>query len=418
MLSMSQPGGVIVIGAGAAGLMAAVSAGRLGARVLILESGRKPGTKILASGGSRCNLTHDEVLPEDYNGGSRNVIARLLREVDARAARQFFEDLGVATKLEVTGKVFPVSNSAVTVRDALVREALRVGAVLKLETPVHAIHALAEGGYTVKAETGESFRSDRVVLATGGLSYPTTGSTGDGLRWAAGLGHTIVPTIPALVPLLTNDSLAHSLSGVTLEAELILRKGEKGKELRRVTGSLLFTHMGLSGPAALNMSRHYTRAREAGAAWGGLSFEPGRSVEEMDGWLVRAAGDEPRKNVQNLMGTLVPNRVAEAVCERAGIHGSARISELRREERRDLARTCVEWPLGLAGTLGYDKAEVTAGGVDLSEVDPSTMESRKHPGLYFCGEVLDVDGKLGGYNFQWAWSSGYVAGRGAAATGG
>ncbi len=414
---MSERASVIVVGAGAAGLMASVTAARAGARVLLLEGGAKAGSKILASGGSRCNLTHEEVLPEDYNGGSRRVVARLLRELDARASRAFFEGIRVPTKLESTGKIFPVSDSAVTVRDALLEVVREAGVELRTHSLVESL-TQDEGGWKLGLGSGEKLRSPRIVISTGGLSYPSTGSRGAGLEWATALGHTVVPTIPALAPLFSNDSLGHSLSGLTLDAELVLRRGEGGRELERVSGSFLFTHQGYSGPAALNLSRHYTRARAEGPAWAGVSFFPGRGVEEMDAELRALSESEPRKILENTLAGLLPRRLAEAVLARAGPAGSTRMAELRREDRRQVARFLAEWPLQLAGTAGYDKAEVTAGGVDLSEVDPSTMESRKHPGLYFCGEVLDVDGKLGGYNFQWAWSSGYVAGRGAAATGG
>lgn len=414
---MSERERVIVVGAGAAGLMASISAARSGARVLLLEGGAKPGSKILASGGSRCNLTHDQVLPVDYNGGSRRVVARLLRELDARAARAFFEGIHVPTKLEISGKIFPVSDSALTLRDALLKVASEAGVELRTHALVDSI-APDAGGWSLGMGGDERLSAPRIVLATGGLSYPSTGSRGAGLKWAERLGHTVVPTIPALAPLYSNDTLGHSLSGLTLDAELVLRQGEGGRELHRVSGSFLFTHQGYSGPAALNLSRHYTRARAEGPAWASASFFPGRGVEELDSELLALCETEPRKILENTLAGMLPRRLAEAVLARAGLSGSTRMAELRREDRRQVARFLAEWPLQLAGTAGYEKAEVTAGGVDLSEVDPSTMESRKHRGLHFCGEVLDVDGKLGGYNFQWAWSSGHVAGRGAAATGG
>jgi hypothetical protein len=390
--------------------------------VLLLEGQPKPGAKILASGGSRCNLTHHQVLPQNFNGGSPRVIARLLRELDAGAAREFFEELGVPTKLEPTGKVFPVSDSAVTVRDALLRAAREAGVELRCGARVAALERGGAGHpFAVRLEDGETLRAPRVALATGGLSYPSTGSRGDGLAWAAALGHTIVPTVPALVPLTTDDADAHALSGLTLECGLLLRRGEGGREIRRVGGSFLFTHFGCSGPAPLDLSRHFLRARAEGPAWVEASWLPGRSFEEVDGALRSARERDPRRAAESLLAELVPRRLAEAVADRAGLAraggaGGARLGGLSRETRQRLARLITAWPLQVTGTLGYEKAEVTAGGVDLSEVNPSTMESRKAPGLYLCGEVLDVDGALGGFNFQWAWSSGFVAGRGAAST--
>jgi predicted Rossmann fold flavoprotein len=415
---MSESPRVLVIGAGAAGLMCAITAARHGAAVTLLEGQPKPGAKILASGGSRCNLTHREVLPENFHGGSRRVTARLLRELDAAAAREFFEQLGVATKLEPTGKVFPVSDSAVTVRDALLRAAAEAGVELRCGARVVALERV-EPGFEVRLDTGETLRAPRVALATGGLSYPSTGSRGDGLAWAEALGHTIVPTVPALVPLTTGDGAAHALSGLTLDAELVLRRGAGGRELYRVTGSFLFTHFGCSGPAPLNLSRHFLRARAEGPAWVEASWLPGRGYEDVDRALQAARERDPRRSVEHVLSELLPRRLAETVAGRAGLErgataAGAGMGGLRRETRQALARLATEWPLDVTGTLGYEKAEATAGGVDLSEVHPSTMESRRAPGLFLCGEVLDVDGMLGGFNFQWAWSSGYVAGRGAA----
>lgn len=408
-----------MIGAGAAGLMCAITAARRGAGVTLLEGMPKPGAKILASGGSRCNLTHDEVFPEDYNGGSRRVVARLLREFDARATREFFERLGVPTKLEPTGKIFPVSDSAVTVRDALLREAADAGVELRCGARVAALEKAADGGFGIRMEDGAALSTPRVALATGGLSYPATGSRGDGLAWATALGHTLVPAVPALVPLTSRDPDARALSGLTVEAELILRRGEEGRELARARGSFLFTHFGYSGPAALDLSRHYLRARAGGPAAVTAAWLPGATFEQADTDLQAARESEPRRAVENLLAGMLPRRLAETLTARAGLarsglSHSVLLSELRREQRQALARLLTAWPLDVDGTLGYEKAEATAGGVALSEVNPSTMESRKCPGLFLCGEVLDVDGRLGGYNFQWAWSSGFVAGRGVA----
>jgi len=410
---MSDAREVVVIGAGAAGLMASIWAARHGARVTLLEGGRKVGTKILASGGTRCNLTHDEVFPENYNGGSRRVVARLLREFDARAARTFFEDLGVPTKLESTGKVFPVSDSAVTVRDALVRALHGAGARLREGARVL---ALERGGtaFEIRLEGGQRLQAPRVVLATGGLSYPSTGSRGDGLLWARALGHTIVEPVPALAPLVSEDRDARSLSGLTLEARLTLRRGEGGREIHRTAGSFVFTHFGYSGPAALDLSRHYLRARAEGPAWVEASWLPDRSFEQLERELRDLREKEPRKTLGTALETLLPRRLAALVRERACVAAGTPLSELPREARGALARGITRWPLSITGTQGFEKAEVTAGGVDLSEVEPSSMESRAVPGLFLCGEILDVDGMLGGYNFQWAWSSGFVAGRGAA----
>jgi len=253
--------------------------------------------------------------------------------------------------------------------------------------------------------------ADAVVLATGGLSFPRTGSDGTGFALAAALGHAIVPPVPALTPLAAADPLCRACQGVTLEAELTLWI-EGGREVA-VRGSFLFAHFGYSGPAALDLSRHWLRAegRERRVT---VSFVPGGSAEaELAAWL-SAAGEEPKRPVRrHLSQWRLPERLAEMLTAESGVGGAA-MSLVPRERRAPLLHGLVERDVGVTGTLGYEKAEVTAGGVPLSEVDPSTLESRVAPGLYLCGEILDVEGRLGGFNFQFSWSSGTVAGRAAA----
>jgi len=253
--------------------------------------------------------------------------------------------------------------------------------------------------------------ADAVVLATGGLSFPRTGSDGTGFALAAALGHAIVPPVPALTPLAAADPLCRACQGVTLEAELTLWI-EGGREVA-VRGSFLFAHFGYSGPAALDLSRHWLRAegRERRVT---VSFVPGGSAEaELAAWL-SAAGEEPKRPVRRHLSQWLPARLADALCAEAGVEPGAQIAQVAREPRARLIELLTARVLPVSGTLGYEKAEATAGGVELSEVDPSTLESRKCTGLYLCGEMLDVDGRLGGFNFQFSWSSGTVAGRAAA----
>ena len=403
---------IVIVGAGAAGLMTAIAAAESGGDVLLLEGAKRPGAKILVSGGTRCNVTNDVVTERDFRGGSPNVIRRVLKAFPAAEARRFFEEGGVPLKLEPNGKLFPVSDSAKDVLASLLRRAERSGVRLRSGARVEGVDR-TEGGFRL-AVAGESVEAPRLVLATGGLSLPRTGSDGAGLRFAKALGHTLVPTTPALAPLLLDGREPHaSLSGVSLEAELTVAIAEGGTH--RIRGSLLFTHFGLSGPAALDASRFLARARlEHRAATATLSSLPGETFESANTRLLSAAAASPTRSILRELSQLLPERWAETLLAECAIDPTLRLGALTKESRRALVHRSIARPLAVTGDRGYAYAEATAGGVGLDEVDPGTMESRRAPGLFLAGEMLDVDGRLGGFNFQWAWSSGRVAGRGAA----
>ncbi|MBI5710423.1 MAG: aminoacetone oxidase family FAD-binding enzyme [Candidatus Eisenbacteria bacterium] len=442
---------VIVVGAGAAGLTAALRAAEAGARVVLLNAHPKVGLKILMSGGTRCNVTHREVSERDFNAGSRPFVARVLRAFTAEQTRAWFESLGVRLKLEPSGKYFPETDDARTVLDALVgavagagvevRSGARVVRIERGSTPgdhaeagepprpaeaapwrlgiqhvaASAVFSSEVAGYRAEcwplpaAEPDEWLEADAVVLATGGLSFPRTGSDGSGYGLAASLGHTLVPPVPALTPLVADDPLCRAAQGVALEAALTLAVG--GKRAVTVTGSLLVAHFGYSGPAALDLSRHWLRAEGRGERRVLANFLPGETAESLAGVWLHAARFNPRVSVRRWLGERVPDSLAVQLCAEAEIEPGTALAQVPRERRATLIERVTARVLPVTGTLGYEKAEVTAGGVALAEVDPSTLESRKAPGIFLCGEVLDVDGRLGGFNFQWAWSSGTVAGR-------
>jgi predicted Rossmann fold flavoprotein len=409
MTDGSEP--ILVVGAGAAGLMTAITAARCApaAAVTVIDGARRLGAKILISGGGRCNVTNRIVTARDFNGGASRVITRVLRALPVDETVRFFEELGVTLHEEPHGKLFPDSNRAATVLDALLGAAARAG--VRLLHPRRATQiAPALGGFLVTTEDGP-LRARRVVLASGGMSVPKTGSDGAGYAMAGELGHAIVPPTPALAPLVLEGMFHQPVSGVSHAVEVTLRS--PGVPSRRITGDLLWTHFGASGPAPLDLSRHWHRAAiDDRPASVDLSFRPGEGFEVVDAYLIREAAARPRASIATVLAARLPASVATQIVATLEVDPAVTMAHLAREERRRLAHALTAWPMPIAGSRGFNYAEATAGGISLDEIEPATMESRVCPGLYLAGEVLDVDGRLGGFNFQWAWASGYVAGRG------
>ena len=362
------------------------------------------------SGGSRCNVTNTIVNERDFWGGRAPIVRRVLRGFPVADTIAFFQQLGVTLHEEADGKLFPDSNRARDVLDALLRETTRCGATLLASHRVVDVEPIGDG-FRVVTAAGD-VHAAAVVLATGGQSLPKTGSDGAGFAIAQRLGHTIVPTTPALAPLLVDasDSIHHDLSGVSQEVEIAV--WIDGVVRTRLTGAMLWTHFGVSGPAALNASRHWMRATiERRPVSVTINFHPGRSFEDLDAWWTARAREHPKATVQSTLADTLPASVAAALVARLGLDGATPLAHFARDDRRRLVHALVAWPLPVAGTRGYNYAEVTAGGVALDEIDPVTMASRRCAGLYLVGEILDVDGRIGGFNFQWAWSTGFAAGR-------
>lgn len=404
---------VAIVGAGAAGLAAAIFAARRadGLSIVALDGAKKLGAKILVSGGGRCNVTNRAVTIGDFWGGSRHVIQRILGSLSVEETIAFFEEIGVRLHEEENGKLFPDSNSAKTVLNALIVEAERRGVRLLTDTRVTGIRRGPEH-FELDTSSGP-IRARNVVLATGGLSLPKTGSDGGGYQLAAALGHTLAPTTPGLAPLVLDGDFHVPLSGISHVAELAIRI--EGQKPVRMTGSMLWTHFGVSGPVVLDASRHWHRARlEGREVRVSASLFPGDSFESLEARLIAMVSASPKAQLRGTLAEGLPARVAKAILQRLGIGEHVAMAHLAREDRRRLVRALLEWPLSVLDSRGYGFAEVTAGGVPLTEIDPATMASRKCPGLFLVGEILDVDGRIGGFNFQWAWSSGFVAGRGIA----
>jgi predicted Rossmann fold flavoprotein len=404
---------VAIIGAGAAGLAAAIFAARRGpaARIAVFDGARSPGAKILVSGGSRCNVTNVTVTDEDFNGGRPAIIRQILRAFPAAAAAAWFSDLGVPLHEEAHGKLFPDSHRARDVLEALLGEVARLGVDLRAD---HRVQDVAPTGSGFRIETSQGpWTSRLLVLATGGLALPKTGSDGAGYQFAVRLGHTLVPTTPALVPLVVDATAPRQfharVMGVAHAARLSLRSGHAA--IRHIDGSLLWTHIGISGPATLDASRHWLRARLDGVpAALTASLLPADRFESLEARWLEMAARQPRATVARALGAMLPQSLAEAAIAAINLPAAGTLAALTRDARRRLIHALLAWPIAVADSRGYTHAEVTAGGVTLTEIDPRTMASRVCPGLYLVGEILDVDGRLGGFNFQWAWSTARVAG--------
>ena len=387
---------VAVVGAGAAGLVAGAFAAAAGAKVTLIERTHDGGRKILISGGGRCNVLPSVASPERFVTDSPpHLLRAMLRSWPLHEQRAFFEDdLGIPLVLEEeSGKLFPRSNRARDVRDALVTFAGARGVDLKFGTTVTNV-SRAAGGFVVET-SGGIIECDRVVLATGGLSVPATGSDGIGLRIAQALGHDLIEPYPALTPLLAREDRHASLSGVSFNVRLRSKEGSQPIETH---GGFLFTHRGYSGPSVLDIS-HVTARGQSPAIrvqWAALDAEE----------LMAGSGD----SVAVILSRHIPVRLAEQLMTECGVAYDRRTSSLKRAERVALIDALTSYPLPWSGNEGYKKAEVTGGGIKLADVNLKTLESRKVEGLYLCGEMLDAFGPIGGHNFSWAWSTGRAAG--------
>jgi predicted Rossmann fold flavoprotein len=400
---------VIVVGAGAAGLLAAARAAERGRRTLLLEKGRKPGVKILMSGGTRCNITHatdNRGIVEAYGKPGR-FLHSALAALSVADTVALFESLGVPTKVEETGKIFPVSNKATDVLAALLRLLQQSGATLALSEP---LLSWRHTGTAFELTTPQrTLHTEKVILTTGGQSYPGCGTTGDGYRLARDFGHTVVTPRPALVPLVVNVPWVQELRGVTLP-DVLLKVVETGKTLASRRSSLLFAHFGLTGPAALDVSRVVSGHSQPSSLMLEIDLLPGLSDPDLAEYLKTEALASGKKQLVSVLAAHLPRRLCEVMLNRSRLDVERRAAGLTRGERTHLVTWCKRLLLPVAGTLGFGKAEVTAGGVALDEVDSRTMQSKLRPGLYLAGEVLDLDGPIGGYNFQAAWSTGWLAG--------
>jgi predicted Rossmann fold flavoprotein len=416
--AMSDTADIAIIGGGAAGLATAIFAAQAaqGAkRIVILDGAKTLGAKILVSGGGRCNVTHDVVVPEDFNG-ARPVVRNILAAFPASATVQWFASMGVQLKREETGKLFPVADSARAVLNALLGRCDELGVIIQCGSRVNGVLPPTdkEPSFTIQCEGG-GIRASRVIMATGGKSLPRSGSDGAGWEIVRRLGHSVTPTYAALVPLVLEERMFHAaLAGIAMEVQL--STFVDGQLIDRRQGSLLWTHFGISGPVVMDASRHWVTAHESGLqARMECNLLPGENFETVEKWLMEQASARPKASIGSVVAARLPERVAKAIIVHAGIDPASVCGQLSRLSRRALVSALTALALPIVRQRGWNYAEVTAGGVPLDEINFRTMESRKVPGLYLVGEILDCDGRIGGFNFQWAWATGHLAGKAAGA---
>ncbi len=404
-----------MIGGGAAGIIAAWRAASLGAEVTLIEKNERLGIKILISGGGKCNITHDASVEETLKAFRPNE-ARFLRPSMYRFTKDDVLQLVCRQGLEVytrpDGRIFPTNGTAKDVVAALSTLLSETGVSVWTSNPVSAICS-AEGRVSGVKHAGGELTADRVIIAVGGSSYPATGTTGDGFKWAREMGHTVVRVRPALAPLILDPVPAAGWAGISLR-DILLKARNAKHVVARWRGDMLFTHKGISGPTVLGITREVAEALDAGPIHVVADLVPDETFEALNERIKTWCSLNPRKRLAGLVDGVVAARMVESVLEYAGVSPDTAGAYLERSARSRLVEVLKAYPLGRVHQVPIEKGEVVAGGVSLDEVDPRTMESRRIRGLFLCGEVLDIAGPVGGYNLQAAFSTGYVAGDSAA----
>jgi len=405
---------ICVVGGGPAGMMAAITAAKNGSAVTLLEKNEKLGKKLYITGKGRCNLTNnctrDEFM-ENVNGNARFMFSSF-SALNPQDLMTWFEERGVPLVTERGRRVFPESQKSSDILRCLDRECHRVGVEVRLNAEVESLIVEGDRVVGVHLAHGRDVYCDEVILATGGLSYPVTGSTGDGMRWADQLGHRIKKTRPGLVPLKLSDIWVPTLQGLSLKnVALKVKRGKK--QIFSDLGEMMFTHYGITGPLVLTLSS-LVEAEDEGEMIFHLDLKPGMTDKELQEKLIRECAQEPERSVRNMLAKRMPSRLAPVVAQLANVTDQKPSHQLTREERNRIVMIMKDMQLHYSGTMPYAEAVITRGGVDVRDIHPATMASRKMQGLYFAGEMMDVDAFTGGYNLQIAFSTGYAAGLAAA----
>lgn len=402
---------ILVVGGGAAGMMAAVTAARNGKKVRLIEKNEKLGKKLFITGKGRCNITNAADIEDLFSAVVSNpkFLYSSFYSMTNDQVIDFFEELGVKTKVERGGRVFPESDHSSDVIRALEQEMKRLGIEIRLRTEAEEI--LAEDGRVtgVRLYSGKELHADAVIIATGGISYPSTGSTGDGYRFARECGHKVTDLSPALVPMEVKEWYARELMGLSLRnVEIRITDGKK--KLYEEFGEMLFTHYGVTGPVILSASSIVGKKLKEHPLTLHIDLKPALTEEQLDKRMLREFEANHNRQFKNAVDSLFPSKLKPVIVELSGIQEDKKVNEVTKEERLHFVRLIKDFSMTLTGMRGYNEAIITKGGVSVKEIDPGTMESKLVNGLYFAGEVLDLDAVTGGYNLQIAWSTGYLAG--------
>ncbi|RYL90347.1 NAD(P)/FAD-dependent oxidoreductase [Sporolactobacillus sp. THM7-4] len=411
---------VIVVGGGPAGLMASVASADQGARVLLIDKGDRLGRKLAISGGGRCNVTNAMPIDEliRHIPGNGRFLYSALSEFNNQDIINFFERLGIKLKEEDHGRMFPVSDRAKSVVDALIGKVKSLGVTIITRQPVQAV-LYQERVRGIKTMSGKKIDAPCVIVASGGKSVPQTGSTGDGYAWAKAAGHTITELYPTEVPLTSNELFIQnrSLQGLSLRDVVVTLVNPKGKPIQSHRWDLLFTHFGLSGPAVLRLSQFVVKALkkfQTNSVTIQIDVFPDLNQEEVFEKLIQPAESDPKKSIKNVWKGIVPERYLLFLLDQIDLSPDRTVHDLSKDKVREMAKMLKAFPVRVNGTLSIEKAFITGGGVSLKEVNPKTMESKIMPGLFFCGEILDIHGYTGGYNITSAFVTGHAAGTAAA----
>lgn len=402
---------VLIVGGGAAGMMAAVTAARCGSNVHLFEKNDRLGKKLFITGKGRCNITNAADIEDLFCSVVTNpkFLYSGFYTFSNMQAVEFFEELGVKTKVERGGRVFPLSDHSSDVIQALAREMKNLGVTVSLNSEVKEL--IEEEGKTtgVRLSDGREISGDAVIVATGGISYPSTGSTGDGYRFARETGHKVTELLPSLVPMVVKESYAGELMGLSLR-NISIRVTDGKKKLYEEFGEMLFTHYGVTGPVILSASSVVGKKLKERELTLHIDLKPALDEEQLDKRVLREFEANHNRLFRNSVDSLFPAKLRPVMVELSVIPDDKKVNEITREERLNFVRLIKDFKMTLTGLRGYSEAIITKGGVSVKDIDPGTMESKKSSGLYFAGEVLDLDALTGGYNLQIAWSTGYLAG--------
>lgn len=410
-------GKIVVAGGGAAGMMAAIMAARNGQEVHIFEKNDRLGKKLFITGKGRCNVTNAGDMDNLFESVRTNskFLYSAFYSFSNEQVMDFFEELGVRLKVERGNRVFPVSDHSSDIVRALQREMDRLGVCVNLNSEITNIIADEAGFNSIQLKGGERIEGDALILATGGVSYPLTGSTGEGLQLTEQLGHKIVELTPSLIPMVTKEDWVKEVQGLALKNVTVTIKQGK-KQLYSDFGEMLFTHFGISGPLILSGSSYVTTAIKKGSLEVYIDLKPALTEEQLDARLLREFDEAKNKQFKNVLNGLFPQKLIPIMVRLSGIAPEKKVNEITREERNHFGKVIKNLPLTVTEFRGIEEAIITRGGVSVKEVNPSTMESKKVPNLFFAGEMLDLDAVTGGYNLQIAWSTGYLAGQNAGKT--